>query len=123
MRKKIASSTLPGASVNRIFREHGHQFIYDFETMATILKKVGFIEVTKACFGEGGNTSLILDTPSWPLSSCMSKHGSRERESSCHVSSLVYCVHDPEDQRDITGLQRRDVARTVHRIGPILDLV
>jgi hypothetical protein len=53
----------PAVSVNRIFREHGHEFIYDFTTMAAMLDKVGFIEVNKARFGEGANPLLILDTP------------------------------------------------------------
>jgi hypothetical protein len=50
-------------SVNRIFREHGHQFIYDFSTMAAMLEKTGFVGVRKARFGDGANPSLILDTP------------------------------------------------------------
>ena len=53
----------PAVSVNRIFREHGHEFIYDFATMAAMLDNVGFIEVKKTCFGEGANPLLILDTP------------------------------------------------------------
>jgi Methyltransferase domain len=56
-------------SVNRIFREHGHEFIYDFATMAAMLDKVGFIEVNKACFGEGANSLLILDTPARAIES------------------------------------------------------
>jgi hypothetical protein len=51
----------PAVSVNRTFREHGHE--YDFATVAAMLDKVGFIEVNKACFGEGANPLLILDTP------------------------------------------------------------
>lgn len=53
----------PAMSVNRIFRAHGHQFIYDFPTMAAMLEKVGFVEVSKSRFGDGANPSLILDTP------------------------------------------------------------
>src|SRR5205823_1770272 len=53
----------PAMSVNRIFRAHGHQFIYDFPMMALMLEKVGFVEVKKFRFGEGANPSLILDTP------------------------------------------------------------
>src|SRR5262249_2376228 len=54
----------PVMSVNRIFRSHGHQFIYDFPTMAVMLKKAGFINIAKVYFGHGANQSLILDTPS-----------------------------------------------------------
>jgi predicted SAM-dependent methyltransferase len=54
----------PAMSVNRIFRDHGHQFIYDFATMAEMLKKVGFVKIAKVGFGCGSDPRLILDTPS-----------------------------------------------------------
>jgi predicted SAM-dependent methyltransferase len=53
----------PAMSVNRIFRAHGHQFIYDFATLSTMLIKVGFIEITKRSFGCGGDPNMIFDTP------------------------------------------------------------
>jgi predicted SAM-dependent methyltransferase len=59
----------PAVSVNRIFREHGHEFIYDFGTMAAMLEKAGFIEVNKASFGKGANPLLILDTPARAIES------------------------------------------------------
>ena len=59
----------PVMSVNRVFREHSHQFMYDFPTMAAMLQKVGFVEVNKKRFGEGANPSLILDTPSRAMKS------------------------------------------------------
>jgi predicted SAM-dependent methyltransferase len=59
----------PVMSVNRIFRAHGHQFIYDFPTMAAMLEKVGLVEVKKARFGDGVNRSLILDTPTRAIES------------------------------------------------------
>ena len=53
----------PMVSVNRIFRKHGHLFIWDFETLATTLLKLGFHDVTKAAFGEGRDDKLLIDTP------------------------------------------------------------
>jgi predicted SAM-dependent methyltransferase len=53
----------PAMSVNRIIREHGHQFIYDFATMAAILKKIGFTDISKASCGHGTDRSLIFDNP------------------------------------------------------------
>jgi hypothetical protein len=50
-------------SVNRIFRDHGHLFIWDFETLATALLKSGFQDVTKAAFGAGRDNKLLIDTP------------------------------------------------------------
>jgi len=59
----------PAMSVNRIFRAHGHQFIYDFETLAAMLSKVGFVEITKRTFGEGSDSKLIFDTPTRSIES------------------------------------------------------
>ena len=59
----------PALSMNRIFRSHGHQFTYDFATMAAMLEKAGFAFVTKVCFGRGANPSLILDSPSRAIES------------------------------------------------------
>jgi predicted SAM-dependent methyltransferase len=52
----------PAMSVNRIFRDHGHQFISNFPTMATLLKRVGFVDIQKTRFGCGAVESLILDS-------------------------------------------------------------
>ena len=48
--------------VNGIFRNHGHQFIYDYETVEIILKECGFQDVTKARYLEGSNPDLLKDT-------------------------------------------------------------
>ena len=47
-------------SINRIFREHGHQFIYDFETLALVLRHAGF-EAEKRSFMEGRDERLLID--------------------------------------------------------------
>jgi SAM-dependent methyltransferase len=58
----------PAMSVNRIFLHNyenkGHRFIYDFETMAKLLERAGFIDVRKLSFGVGSDPKLLLDTPS-----------------------------------------------------------
>ncbi len=51
----------PMMSVNRIMRAHGHQFIYDFETMKAILLHAGFREVTQRQFRVGGDPKLLVD--------------------------------------------------------------
>jgi hypothetical protein len=53
----------PIMSVNRIFRAHGHLFIYDFETLAAILARVGFKDVRRCSFGTGADPKLLIDTP------------------------------------------------------------
>jgi len=53
----------PMVSVNRIFRYHGHLFIWDFETLAAALYKCGFQTVNKAAFGVGRDNKLLIDTP------------------------------------------------------------
>jgi predicted SAM-dependent methyltransferase len=51
----------PIMSVNRIFHEHGHRFIYDFETLRTLLEANGFTEIRRCAFGEGRDPKLLID--------------------------------------------------------------
>lgn len=54
----------PIMSVNRIFRGHGHLFIYDFDTFRQLLAKNGFCDIARASFGSGRDHQLLLDTAS-----------------------------------------------------------
>jgi predicted SAM-dependent methyltransferase len=54
----------PIISVNRVFRDHGHQFIWDYETLRLALLHAGFTNVKKRAFGEGVDPKLLRDTPS-----------------------------------------------------------
>lgn len=51
----------PAMSVNRIFFDHGHRFIYDFDTLKTLLDKAAFSNIQKRAFGEGDDQKLLLD--------------------------------------------------------------
>ena len=51
----------PMLSVNRIFRAHGHLFIYDFETMSLLLRDAGFVDIRKESFGHGRDPKLLID--------------------------------------------------------------
>jgi len=55
-------SFTPMMAVNRIFRSYGHRFAYDFETIASLLKYVGFVDVYRRDFGVGGNELLLIDS-------------------------------------------------------------
>jgi predicted SAM-dependent methyltransferase len=50
-------------SVNRIFRHHGHRFIWDFETLQHALLKCGFSRIERRSYGVGFDTKLLKDTP------------------------------------------------------------
>jgi len=52
----------PIMSVNRIFYDHGHRFIYDFETMRAVLAAAGFKDIEKRRIGEGGDQRLLIDS-------------------------------------------------------------
>lgn len=54
----------PIMSVNRIFRAHGHRFIYDFDTFRQLLTKNDFMNVEKESFGSGRDQKLLIDTES-----------------------------------------------------------
>ncbi len=51
-------------SVNRIFRYHGHRFIWDAEAMSAALREAGFTDVAKKSFRVGDDATLLLDSPS-----------------------------------------------------------
>lgn len=64
----------PMMSVNRIFyvqREDpfGHNFIYDFETLAMLLRAAGFREVHRVQFQQGMDRTLLIDSESRKLES------------------------------------------------------
>jgi predicted SAM-dependent methyltransferase len=52
----------PIISVNRIFRHHGHLFIWDYETLRLALLRARFANVQKRTFGEGTDLKLLRDT-------------------------------------------------------------
>lgn len=54
----------PILSVNRIFRAHGHLFIYDFDLVRQLLHRNGFVNIKKESFGSGRAPQLLVDTES-----------------------------------------------------------
>lgn len=54
----------PMIDVNFVFREHGHQFIWDFSTLKLALLSCGFKQVEKRAYGDGADSMLIRDTAS-----------------------------------------------------------
>ena len=52
----------PMLSVNRIFREHGHLFIYDYVTLAQLLERRGFIAIRREHFRSGYDQQLLIDS-------------------------------------------------------------
>ncbi len=67
--KKGAATKLPyqGAGetpmerINGVFRNHGHQFIYDFETFERLLRRAGFDNVERKDFRNGKDKILLKD--------------------------------------------------------------
>jgi hypothetical protein len=51
----------PMARINGIFRNHGHMFIYDFNTMSKILEAQGFVNIKKEKYKSGRKEELLLD--------------------------------------------------------------
>jgi len=48
--------------INGIFRNHGHQFIYDYATVKIILEGAGFTQISKEQFKQGKDKLLLRDT-------------------------------------------------------------
>lgn len=51
----------PMMAVNRVFRDHGHQYAYDYETLAMLLSQAGYVDVTKDSFRSGRDPALLVD--------------------------------------------------------------
>ncbi|MBL4775795.1 MAG: hypothetical protein JKY87_07055 [Mariprofundus sp.] len=51
-------------AVNRVFRDHGHLFAYDFQTFAAMLKEAGYIDIKRQTFMSGEDTNLLVDSES-----------------------------------------------------------
>ncbi len=52
----------PIFSINRIMRDHEHQFIYDFQAMRAMLENAGFVNIEKKSFGHSNDPMLVQDT-------------------------------------------------------------
>jgi predicted SAM-dependent methyltransferase len=55
-------SVSPMMHVNRCFRDFGHLYAYDFETLRYLLLKAGFSSVEHCSYMKGGDSSLLLDS-------------------------------------------------------------
>jgi predicted SAM-dependent methyltransferase len=56
-----AGDVTPLVSVNRVFRDHGHLFAYDEQTLGALLREVGFVDVRRVGFREGRDPTLLID--------------------------------------------------------------
>lgn len=61
--RKINDRATPIYSINSIFRDHGHLFIWDAETMGVEMEAAGFVDVQKTSFMQGRDPALLIDSP------------------------------------------------------------
>jgi len=54
---------LPVALINELFYGPTHRFMYDFATLAEVLRDSGFREITKCAIGAGSDPRLLIDDP------------------------------------------------------------
>lgn len=54
----------PIMCVNRIFRNHGHRFAYDAETLKGMLSETSFANVQRVSFMQGCDPKLLIDSES-----------------------------------------------------------
>ncbi len=58
---QTANEVTPLICVNRIFRNHGHLFAYDEQTLSGMLRDAGFVDVRRTGFREGRDPRLLVD--------------------------------------------------------------
>ncbi len=49
-------------ALNRVFREHGHLYAYDFREMASVLGHIGFEAIAKCEYQTGRDARLLIDS-------------------------------------------------------------
>jgi SAM-dependent methyltransferase len=57
-RPNIGSGNRRCYVINHMFKDHKHQFIYDYETLAAVLADAGFVDVSRWKAGESGDPAL-----------------------------------------------------------------
>ena len=65
----LAPDFTPMVPMNRVFREHGHLYAYDAQTMCALLLQAKFKEPGKTKFMEGRDPQLLVDSPSREIES------------------------------------------------------
>lgn len=60
--QEVHGRATPMMHVNRIFRDHGHLFAYDFETLKYQMEKAGFKQVARRDFRQGTDNTLLIDS-------------------------------------------------------------
>ena len=53
----------PLFALNRIMRDFGHLYAYDFDALKDLIEKAGFRSITRAAYMSGGDQQLLVDTP------------------------------------------------------------
>lgn len=59
--QNLAGVVAPAIPLNTVMRGHGHQFIYDFVTLAILLERAGFASIKKCSFKVGADPRLLKD--------------------------------------------------------------
>lgn len=60
----LQSEVTPMVLINRAFRDHGHLFAYDYDTLSVMLCNAGFINVMKESYMKGLDDELLIDSKS-----------------------------------------------------------
>jgi SAM-dependent methyltransferase len=59
---KLGGWYTPLLSLNRVFRGHGHKFVFDFATLKCVMQDSGFVGIAKWSFGKGEIDELVRDS-------------------------------------------------------------
>lgn len=57
---KTASTAIK--AVNRVFRDYGHLYAYDYYILKEILENIGFTDINRASYRQGRDSRLLIDT-------------------------------------------------------------
>jgi hypothetical protein len=61
-KKRATLAEMKAAAVNSIFRDHGHVFIWDFESLAEMLKRAGFHQIRRSAYQDPESALGVYDS-------------------------------------------------------------
>ena len=60
--EEFETGFFPIMAVNRVFRNHGHLYYHYFDTISMMLRKAGFVDISKESFMKGRDRRMLMDS-------------------------------------------------------------
>jgi predicted SAM-dependent methyltransferase len=58
----VTADYTPLMALNRVFRDHGHAYAYDYRDLSAVLSATGFIRIERSGYKQGRDPRLLIDS-------------------------------------------------------------